>query len=459
MFKILKNLTVKITIFIIIIILIVTNIYINANRIISKNKYTKSFDISIEQHNLSITEFLSTLESAVEMLSKNEMIQYVSDNPDKYYNSTLELLKTFQQAYSSTAFAYFTPEKKIFGVKKLVSWPDTSEELSNDYWEPTQRPWYINTINSKGKITWTKPYIDSTTKKHIITVSKTVMDKENKFKGVLAIDIYLDDLSKKISYFKEFNEGDIYIISRTDNKDFFIINNIENSKSKAIFNKKLIDSIYSQKSGSLYSDSVSREYYVSYTTNSVTGWKVVGVIEQNQLIRETKNIIINIFIGVIAILFMSIISILYITKQMGSTIQSLSGSIKATEEQTVPKLMKLNLFQIESEELLLEKPTSDINILFEIETEKERVNRLIKSPNGINSSSARELKILITRLASYKDKLNLSVKSHEIQMISINNYFFEIQGYINSLHKVSIPIELKTELVQLDELISSIINS
>lgn len=459
MSKILNNLAIKIIIFIIIIILIVTNIYINANRIISKNKYTKSFNISVEQHNLSITEFLSTLESAVEMLSKNEMIQYVPDNPDKYYNSTLELLKTFQQAYSSTAFAYFTPERKIFGVKKLVSWPDTSEELSNDYWEPTQRPWYINTVNSMGKITWTKPYIDSTTKKYIITVSKNVIDKENKFKGVLAIDIYLDDLSKKINHFKEFNEGDIFIISRTDNKNFFIIDNIENSESKAIFNNNLIDSIYSQKSGSLYSNSTSGNYYISYTTNKVTGWKVVGVIDQNKLIKETKTIITNIFMGVVAIIFMSIISILYITKQMGSTIQSLSGSIKATDEQTLPKSTRVNLFQIESEELLLEKPTSDINILFEIETEKERINKLIKNSNGFSSSNAQELKTLITRLASYKDKLNLSVKSHEIQMISVNNYFFEIQDYIKSLHKSSITIELKTGLIELDELISSIVNS
>nr|WP_243429166.1 cache domain-containing protein [Clostridium pascui] len=425
----------------------------------SQNKYTKSFNISVEQYNLSITEFLSTLESAVEMLSKNEMIQSVSDNPDKYYDSTLELLKTFQQAYSSTAFAYFTPEKKIFGTKKLVSWPDTSEELSNNYWEPTERPWYINTINSASKITWTKPYIDSTTKKNIITVSKTVTDKENKFKGVMAIDIYLDDLSKKINYFKEFNQGDIFIISRTDNENFFIVDNIENIKSKAIFNNKLINSLYSQKSGSLNSDNISGNYYISYTTNTVTGWKVVGVIEQNQLTKETKTIITNIFIGVVAIIFISIISILYITKQMGSTIQSLSVSIKSTEEQTLPKSIKLDLFQIESDELLFEKATSHINILFEIETEKERINKLIKNANDFSYSNSKELKTLITRLNSYKCKLNSSIKSHEIQITNINNYFFEIQDYINSLCKTSIAIELKTELVQLDELISSIINS
>ncbi|MBM7871688.1 hypothetical protein JOC70_003198 [Clostridium pascui] len=459
MFKILNGLKIKIILFIIAIILIFTNIYINANRIMSQNKYTKSFNISVEQYNLSITEFLSTLESAVEMLSKNEMIQSVSDNPDKYYDSTLELLKTFQQAYSSTAFAYFTPEKKIFGTKKLVSWPDTSEELSNNYWEPTERPWYINTINSASKITWTKPYIDSTTKKNIITVSKTVTDKENKFKGVMAIDIYLDDLSKKINYFKEFNQGDIFIISRTDNENFFIVDNIENIKSKAIFNNKLINSLYSQKSGSLNSDNISGNYYISYTTNTVTGWKVVGVIEQNQLTKETKTIITNIFIGVVAIIFISIISILYITKQMGSTIQSLSVSIKSTEEQTLPKSIKLDLFQIESDELLFEKATSHINILFEIETEKERINKLIKNANDFSYSNSKELKTLITRLNSYKCKLNSSIKSHEIQITNINNYFFEIQDYINSLCKTSIAIELKTELVQLDELISSIINS
>ncbi|WP_097026994.1 cache domain-containing protein [Clostridium peptidivorans] len=459
MLKIVDNLAVKVIIFIIVIILIVTNIYINANRIISQNKYTKSFNSSVEQHNLSITEFLSTLESAVEMLSKNEMIQYVSDDPEKYYNSTLDLLKTFQQAYSSTAFAYFAPENKIFGVKKLVSWPDTSEELSNDYWEPTQRPWYVDAINSNGKITWSKPYIDSTTKKYTITVSKSVIDKENKFKGVLAIDIYLDDLSKKMNYFREFNEGDIFIISRTDNENFFIIDNVKNGKSKAIFNNNIIDSLYSQKSGSLHSENITGNYYISYTTNTVTGWKVVGAIEEHQLTKETKGIITNIFIGVIAILFMSIISILYITKQMGSTIQSLSGSIKATEEKTLPKSTKINLFQIESEELLFEKPTSNINILFEIEAEKERINNLIKNTSDFNSANAKELKILLTRLSNYKAKLNLSVKSHEIQMVSVNNYLFKIQEYINSLHKNSISIELKTELMQLDEFINSIINS
>ncbi|MPN32581.1 hypothetical protein SDC9_180061 [bioreactor metagenome] len=144
---------------------------------------------------------------------------------------------------------------------------------------------------------------------------------------------------------------------------------------------------------------------------------------------------------------------------MGHTIQSLSGSIKAIDERTPHTSMKSNLFEIEDEELLLEKPNSNINILFEIETEKERINKLVNISGNFCYSSVNELKVLIARLGSYKNKLNLSIKSHEIQMISINNYLSEIQNYINSLHKNSISFELKTELMQLDELISSITNS
>lgn len=393
------------------------------------------------------------------MLSKNELIQYVSDNPNKYYNSTEELLKNFQQAYSYTAFAYFAPEKKIFGVKKLISWPDTSEELSNAPWEASQRPWYINAINSKGKVAWTKPYIDSTTKKYILTVSKNVMNKENKFAGVMAIDIYLDDLSEKINYLKKFNKGDIFIISRTDNKNFFIVDNTKTNELKYIFNDNLINKMYNKKSGSFYSDNNTGNYYVSYTTNRATGWKVIGVIEKQQLIKETNVLVNNIFIGIAAVVFISIISILYITKQMGSTIQTLSVSIKSTEEKTLPQSAKVTPFRIENEDFLFEKPASDINILFEIEYEKQNLDNLIKNINNFNLSKAEDVKNSLKTLTSYKSKLNPSIKSHEAEMLSLNNFLIKIREKLTSLAENFNHVELKSEIVHLCKLIDTITNS
>lgn len=457
--KIFNNIAVKIILFIVIIVFLVISIYINAYNKISENKNTTAFNYSVDQHNLSITEFLSSFESSIQMLSKNEMVQYVSDNPEKYYNSTLELFKTFQQSYSSTAFVYFTPEKKIFGINKLVSWPDTSKELSITNWLGTQRPWYTNAIKLNSEITWTKPYIDSTTKKLTITVSKMVTDKKNSFKGVVAIDIYLDDLSKKISSLKRVNEGDILIISRTDKEDFFIIDNLENKELTSVFTNSIVNTLYSKNSGNLHVSNKKTDYYISYTTNLATGWKVVGIIDNQRLIKETKEIINNIFVGEVSIVFISIIIILYVIKQMGSTIQTLNNSINATGEKTPTPQNEIRSLEMISDEIIFDKPTSSINILFEIETEKEKINELIKNNSNFNVSNAKQVKISITRLASYITKLSSSLKCHQIQRVSINSFLIEIQDYMNCIKEKSTSVELETILIDLAELIKTIINS
>lgn len=457
--KIFNNIAVKVILFIIIIVFLIINIYINTYNKISENKNTTAFNDSVDQYNLSITEFLSSFESSIRMLSKNEMVQHVSDNPEKYYNSTLELFKTFQQSYSSTAFVYFTPNKKIFGINKLVSWPDTSKELSITNWLGTQRPWYTNAIKLNGEITWTKPYIDSTTKKLTITVSKMVIDKNNSFKGVVAIDIYLDDLSKKISSLKKVNEGDILIISRTNKKDFFIIDNLENKELTSVFTNNIINTLYSKNSGNLHISNKKMNYYISYTSNTATGWKVVGIIENQRLMKETKEIINNIFVGGVSLVFISIIIILYVIKQMGSTIQTLNSSINAIGEKTLTPQNEIMSLDITSEEIIFDKPTSNINILFEIETEKERINELIKNNSNFTVSNAKQVKTSITRLARYLTKLSLSLKCHQIQRVNINSFLIEIKDYINCLNEKSTSVELGNILIEIDKLIKTTINS
>lgn len=458
MLKIFNTIAVKVILFIVIVVFLFIGIYTNTYSKTSENKNTTSFNNSVDQHNLYITDFLHSFENSIDMLSKNEMVQYVSDNPEKYYNSTLELFKTFQQSYSSTAFVYFTPVKKIFGTKKLVSWPDTSEELSTTGWLGTQRPWYTNAIKANGTISWTKPYIDSTTKKYAITVSKTVIDKDNVIKGVVAIDIYLDDLSEKISYLEKFNQGCMIIILKTDKDDFFLIENLKNKELKSVFTKKVINSLYNKNSESLHINNKNGSYYVSYTTNVVTGWKVVGIIDHKLLMKETNEITTNIFIGSISIVFISIIIILYVIMQMRSTMQTLNSSIRATAEKAPSPQNELMLFENTSEGLVFDKPASNISILFEIETEKKKINDLIENNSSFNVSVAKKVMSSITILASCATELTLSLKCHKIQSVSVNNFLIQIQESMKYQKQQSTSVELNAILIEIDELIRNIIN-
>lgn len=447
----------KIFIYILITGFLVFNIYKHTYQIILQNDYTEAFDRSVQQYNLSITDFFSNLESAAEMLSKNELIQYVSDDPEKYYDSTLDLLKNFYQIYDSTAFAYFTPEKKIWGSKKLISWPDTSEELSNTSWEAQQRPWYINAINSNHTFAWTEPYVDTTTNKHVITVSKTVFDKENKFKGVLAIDIYLDDLSEKINALKKYNEGSVFIILKMDDQHFYTIDNLDNDISKTLFTDDLIQQIYLNESDALYFENKSGHYYISYATNPITGWKIIGVVDQYKFTQATTNIILNLLVGIATIIIISIISVLYIKKQIGSTIQTLSGSILASEEKPASQMPKINLFKLDTEDLVYEKNTSPINLLFHIEAEKENIRTLTQDINALDIFKIKAINLSLSKLADYKNALNLTLKSHEIQVISINHFLLELKEQITLFRQNTIELDVETELNRLDDLVKAIL--
>ncbi|WP_432407966.1 cache domain-containing protein [Wukongibacter sp. M2B1] len=450
--KFFNKLTVKTIIFFVIIAFLVIILYIDSSSKIFKTQYTESFHSSVVQHNISITEFLSAFESAVEMFSKNEMVQYVSDNPEKYYESTLELFKTFQQSYAPAAFAYFAPEKKIRGTKKIVSWPDTSERLSSSEWLAKERPWYIKAVESKENIVWTEPYIDATTKKYTVTVSKKVMDKEDNFKGIMAIDISLDDLSKKINYFKGPKEGYLLTILKS-NGDYFFLNDNENKELKSLFTNDIIKNLYNQNSGNFHISDKIGNYYVTFTTNMITGWKVVGIIEQSSLSRGAKNIESNIFLGVVLTTFIGIASILYVTKQMGNTIQTLGGSIKAAEEKILPPDEKLKLFEFENEELIFEKVNPNINILFEIEAEKEKTNGFIKRIQDLDFSCANELKTSIEMLIQYLNNLDPSLKSNEIQKESVVNLLIETREFLNIIRSKSIANEVEGIFAELDKII------
>ncbi|SNS81909.1 Cache domain-containing protein [Anaerovirgula multivorans] len=452
-----NRLTTKFILFFVIIIFLI-NFYITNSSKIFINQYAKSFDNSVEQHNLYIAEFLSSFENAIEMFSKNEMVQYVSDHPEKYYESTLELFKAFQESYASTAYAYFAPKKKIGRTNQFVSWPDTSEELSNIGWIAEERPWYINAIKSEGTIAWTEPYIDTTTKKNIITFSKEVRDRENNFKGVMAIDLYLDDVSKKINYFQEFNEGHLLIISRDNSEYFFVIDSHENINLKSLFTNDLKNSLYEKKSGNFYIDNKVGSYYITFTTNMVTGWKIVGVIEQNNLNKGVKDMADTIFFGVIAMAFIGIASILFVTKEMGSTIQILSNSIDPPEEKVLSSDKNTKLFEFKKEESVFEMENANMNILFEIEAQKEKINEMVKNRQNLDSLNIYQLKISIKRLLEYLNHLDLTLKSHEIQKESVINLFIEIQAILGIMKTQSITYEEDNGFRELDALICGIMD-
>ncbi|WXR60523.1 cache domain-containing protein [Peptostreptococcaceae bacterium AGR-M142] len=386
------------------------NLYIKSSNLNLQNKYIKDFEISLDHVNTSLNEFLLNFESAIYMLSSSENLIKVTTNTN-YYNSTINLFKSFQESYSSTAYAYFAPVIKLDNGKKLITWPDTSNELSTKDWFPISRPWYSLAIKNKDLIIWTDPYKDATTKEQTLTVSKTVQDKNDNIIGVLAIDIFLKDLKNKIKEFKAPNKFDIFLIDKEGNFIEIISNNLNSNDLNS--NYKLKENLNLKGKNNYYDYINDEKYYISYKINPSTNWKLISLINYNDILEETKQFKKDMFIIISLVISFGILSIIYIFISMNSSIKTLSTSLK--ENIKKDKAYSSN-YTNSNFNLLKEfdlKANPDIIIYFKCENLIVKINNYIKSFNQATKT--------IDIDKNYKNKLLNKIKITIVDLETIKH--------------------------------------
>jgi methyl-accepting chemotaxis protein len=397
------------------------NLYIKSSNLNLQNKYIKDFEISLDLVNTSLNEFLLNFESAIYMLSSNENLIKVTTNTN-YYNSTINLFKSFQESYSSTAYAYFAPINKLDNGKKLITWPDTSNELSTKDWFPISRPWYNLAIKNKNLIIWTDPYTDATTKEQTLTVSKTVQDKNDNIIGVLAIDIFLKDLKNKIKEFKTPNKFDIFLIDKEGNFIEIVSNNLNSNKLNT--NYKLKENLNLKGKNNYYDYINDEKYYISYKINPSTNWKLISMINYNDILEETKQFKKDMFIIISLVISFGILSIIYIFISMNNSIKTLSLSLKENikKDKTNHKFIDHNFNLLKEFDL---KSNPDIILYFKCENLINDINCFFN--NNISKSKNEIHNVLINE---YDIKINLLIKD----LTQLNNNI--AKNYIDSLVKL-----------------------
>jgi eukaryotic-like serine/threonine-protein kinase len=65
-------------------------------------------------------------------------------------------------------------------------------------YDPRKRPWYKKALTQKHSMIWSEPYQDAFSSKIVMTCSRRVYDKEDKFQGVVGMDISLDYIQKRM---------------------------------------------------------------------------------------------------------------------------------------------------------------------------------------------------------------------------------------------------------------------
>ena len=126
----------------------------------------------------------------------------------------------------------FKGNKRV--VEKLIFNTNTKKETiifdENDNYNPIFRPWFIQAVKTK-RLNWTDPYVFFTSKKPGITTSIPIYEN-NKLKGVIGIDIEIDDLSFFVNNLKISENGKVFMMDKSLNMMSFPIKNINSVNKK-----------------------------------------------------------------------------------------------------------------------------------------------------------------------------------------------------------------------------------
>ena len=205
---------------------------------------------------------------------------------------------------------------------KTYSGLGTPEKYQQSGYDPRKRDWYILSKSEPGKIIVSKPYIDVTLDKLVVTISEGYSASD---KGVLGLDLLIDDITDTISNLNLPQEGEAYLVYDDDNKI------IVSSTEKSLFNQPL-GSVYPELSPDAINELMKKEQ-VSNSFSSVklnhgdffilserlkeAPWKLVVILDRNSYMGMSY-----IYIGVIFVISLLILTgtILYIARAVDANI-------------------------------------------------------------------------------------------------------------------------------------------
>ena len=180
----------------------------------------------IKQRNIAITYFISSyftkFYNSIKMLSKNRKVVLGAWINEEDKRDVLELYDTLEQIDPDINYVYSGYINKYLLINDYTPPPN---------YDPTIRPWYKAALKSAPKISNGIPYREIKTKEWLISISKVLIDNNNKITGVIAIDTAItkieEFLNKKFANFKTSESfivktnGDVITFGKIKSYNFF----------------------------------------------------------------------------------------------------------------------------------------------------------------------------------------------------------------------------------------------
>ena len=291
------------------------------------NSYTKSILVQSVEENVStksdaiadqVNNMFAEKGTIVKQIATNqEILKYLNTaesrdeaTTNSYYDGVLKSLDEIVKIDDTIAMAWIASNKSNFlvGSNNVVSDPN---------FDIKSRPWYEHALE-EGDIYFTEPYMDEVFGKMILSAMKPIKEGENTV-GIVAIDIFLDELPQLMQSYKMGENGYSFLLSNDGtilyhpNSELILEQKLQ-SLSGEIGNvgQKMVEG----EKGLRLTQVNDRLEYIGYSPVSTTNWSVGTSITQEEALSSlnTFTFMMSLYFGIAC--FILIVLVFFLLKHM-----------------------------------------------------------------------------------------------------------------------------------------------
>jgi methyl-accepting chemotaxis protein len=294
---------------------------------------------------------------------------------------------------------------------RLIQSDGTILSIEKDDYDSRTRPWYKQAVKDK-KAGISKPYIDVTTKKLVVTVY-TPFIKNGEVLGVIGSDIFIDTIVESVLNIKLKNTGFGYLVH--DDGTLLI------HKNKDLVNKQ--SEVFKQikKEGektAFYEATLkNRDLLAAYSSIESTGWNFVIQLDKDEIFDEIISSIIKEIILYVILLAIILSILLFTLIKLLSPLQTLEDGLNFFFKYLKGEEKEIKVLDIKSNDEF-ESMASTLN---------EEMNQVAKS--------FEEDKILIEEVKTVVNYINEGKLDVLVKKSTSNKSLNELKDILNEMIK------------------------
>ncbi|ANS75303.1 hypothetical protein AWM70_12370 [Paenibacillus yonginensis] len=271
------------------------------------DQFMRNTHQTVESVNTDLDNLIQTSFADLDYLSKTVNTQMVAGTESPKLRQVLDPIKAVKAEYDYVQYA--TSDGKLL---------NSPQQTFAEGFDPRERAWYSNAMADKGKTFVNSPIV-SQDGKVIVVPSKAAEDGS----GVVSVVLSLTNLSQQVNKIKLGESGMVNIL---DSEDKYLVHPsiAAGTESKEGYVAKL----NSQASGTVDFKSDGVQKRAVFVTNELTGWKIVGTINMDEITEASSQILITTLIVIVIAVVLGLALVFGIVRSIHSPLKRLMTATK-----------------------------------------------------------------------------------------------------------------------------------